>query len=106
MIARIWKGTTTLENAAPYEHFLKEEFLPAVEAKKIPGYRKFQLLRQDGEEEVHFVTIMWFDSLEQIKEFAGDDYKESVVHPKARALLKHYEFYSRHLELIHELNYS
>ena len=105
MVARIWEGFTTHENADAYSTFLKTEFLPAVEKKNINGYRKFQLLRTDGDTEVHFITIMWFDSLEQIKQFAGEDFEKAVVHPKAQALLKRYDQYSKHLELIHELNY-
>ena len=105
MVARIWEGYTTLENAEAYANFLKTEFLPAVEKKNINGYRKFQLVRKDEDGEVHFITIMWFESLEQIKQLAGDGYEKAVVHPKAQALLKRYDAYSKHFELIHELNY-
>jgi heme-degrading monooxygenase HmoA len=106
MVARIWHGYTPLENADAYENFLKMEFMPAVEKKKIPGYRKFQLLRRQEKEEVAFTTIMWFDSLEQVKAFAGEDYEKAVVHPTAEALLKKYDQYSQHYELRHELNYG
>ena len=105
MVARIWEGYTTPENADAYSTFLKTEFLPDVEKKNINGYRKFQLLRNNSAAEVHFITIMWFEDLEQIKQFAGDDFEKAVVHPKAQALLKRYDHYSKHFELIHELNY-
>lgn len=105
MVARIWRGYTSFENADAYEKFLKTEFMPAVEKKNIAGYKKFQLLRKDEDAEVSFITIMWFESLEQIKAFAGDDYEKAVVHPKAQALLKKYDSHSRHFELRHELSY-
>ena len=105
MVARIWEGYTSPENAEAYSAFLKTEFLPAVEKKNINGYRKFQLLRNDAVGEVHFITIMWFEDLEQIKQFAGEDFEKAVVHPKAQALLKRYDHYSKHFELIHELDY-
>jgi len=105
MVARIWEGYTSPENADAYSAFLKTEFLPAVEKKNINGYRKFQLVRKIEADEVHFITIMWFENLEQIKQFAGKDYEKAVVHPKAQALLKRYDQYSKHFELIHELNY-
>ena len=105
MIARIWHGYTSFENASAYEKFLKTEFMPAIEKKKIPGYRKFQLLKKDEPDEVAFITIMWFDSLENITAFAGEDYEKAVVHSTAEALLKRYDEYSRHFELKHELNY-
>jgi heme-degrading monooxygenase HmoA len=106
MVARIWHGYTSMKNADVYEKFLKTEFLPAIEKKNIPGYRKFQLLRKDDKVEVTFITIMWFDSLAQIKAFAGEDYEKAVVHPTAQALLKRYDLRSQHFELKHELNYD
>jgi heme-degrading monooxygenase HmoA len=105
MVARIWRGYTSFENADVYENFLKTDFMPSIERKKIPGYRKFQLLRKNEADEVSFITIMWFDSLEQIKNFAGEDYEKAVVHPTAQALLKRYDDRSQHFELRHELNY-
>jgi len=106
MVARIWHGYTSVENAEEYEKFLKTEFMPAVEKKNIPGYRKFQLLRKEEPGEIEFITIMWFDSLENIKAFAGEDYEKAVVHPTAQALLERYDTRARHFELKHELNYD
>jgi heme-degrading monooxygenase HmoA len=105
MVARIWEGYTSPANADAYSAFLKTEFLPSVEKKNINGYRKFQLLRNNAADEVRFITIMWFEHLEQIKQFAGEDFEKAVVHPKAQALLKRYDQYSTHFELLHEVNY-
>ena len=105
MVARIWRGFTSLRDAEAYETFLKTDFMPAVEKKKIPGYKKFQLLRRNEADEVAFITIMWFDNVEQVKAFAGEDYEKAVVHPKAQALLKRYDDRSMHFELRHELSY-
>jgi len=106
MVARIWRGYTSLKDADAYEAFLKKDFMPSVERKKIPGYKKFQLLRRDEAGEVAFITIMWFEDLEKIKAFAGEDYEKAVVHPTAHALLKRYDDRSLHLEVRHELNYA
>jgi len=105
MVARIWRGYTSFENADAYENFLKTEFMPSVEAKKIPGYKRFELMRKNGSEEISFITIMWFDSIEHIKNFAGNDYEKAVVHPKAQTLLKRYDTVSEHYEVKHELQY-
>jgi heme-degrading monooxygenase HmoA len=106
MVARIWRGYTSNKNADAYQNFLKTEFLPAIEKKNIPGYRKFQLLRKDGKDEITFITIMWFDSIEGIKAFAGEDYEKAIVHPTAQSLLKKYDQRSQHFELKQELNYD
>ena len=106
MVARIWRGYTSLKDADAYEAFLKKDFMPSVERKKITGHKKFQLLRRDEAGEVAFITIMWFEDLEKIKAFAGEDYEKAVVHPTAHALLKRYDDRSLHLEVRHELNYA
>src|SRR4051794_5724420 len=106
MVARIWHGLTSFENAEAYEKFLKTEFIPSIEKKNISGYKKFQLLRKDEADGVAFITIMWFDTVEQIRAFTGEDYEKAVVHPTAHALLKKYDSHSQHFELRHELNYS
>ena len=41
--------------------------------------------------EVEFVTVMWFDSLDAVRTFAGEDYEVAVVPPKAWALLAHFD---------------
>ena len=106
MVARIWHGTTSLQNADAYENFLKNEFMPSIEQKKILGYRKFQLLRRQQKNQVDFITIMWFDAIDQIKAFAGANYEEAVIHPTAMALLEQHDEYAQHFELKHELIYE
>jgi hypothetical protein len=57
------------------------------------------LLRRDAGAEVEFITIMQFDSLAAVREFAGEDYEVAVVPPKARAVLAHFDDRSQHYEL-------
>ena len=64
MIFRIWHGWTSPENADTYENLLKEEIFPGIASKNVPGYRGISLLRRDLGNEIEFVTIMQFDSLE------------------------------------------
>jgi len=71
MISRIWHGWTTLENVDIYENLLKTEIFPTIASKNVLGYRGIQLLRQQLSNEVEFITIMQFDSLEAVKQFAG-----------------------------------
>ena len=99
MIGRIWHGYTTLENADVYENLLKDEILTGIRDRNIAGFQEIQLFRRDLSNEVEFVTIMWFDSVEAIKAFAGDDYEVAVVPPKARAILSRYDERSQHYEV-------
>jgi len=91
MIARIWHGYTTPENADAYESLLKEEIFKGIENRKIIGYKGIDLLKRDVQNEVEFITIMWFDSLEANQAFAGEDGEKSVVPPKARKILKYFD---------------
>ena len=84
MISRIWHGWTTPENADVYEALLKEEIFVGIADREIEGYQGIHLLRRDVGDEVEFVTIMWFESIEAVRVFAGDDYEVAVVPPKAR----------------------
>lgn len=100
MICRIWHGWTVPANANAYEALLRSEIFTGIAERAIPGYRGIHLLRHDGEQEVEFVTMMWFDSLEAVKAFAGEDYAAAVVPPKARQVLKRFDPRSAHYEVL------
>ena len=61
MIARLWYGWTTPQNADAYETLLKTEIFPGILARKIAGFRRIELLRAPAGEEVEFATVMWFE---------------------------------------------
>jgi antibiotic biosynthesis monooxygenase (ABM) superfamily enzyme len=103
MISRIWHGYTAPENANTYENLLKEEIFVGIRDRKIPGFREIQLFRREIGTEVEFITVMWFDSLEAVRIFAGDDYEVAVVPPKARAVLAHFDEHSQHYEVREQL---
>lgn len=100
MICRIWHGWTTAANSAAYEQLLLTEILPGIAAKGIPGYLGAHLLRREDGEEVEHVTMMWFDSLANVRAFAGEDYETAVVPPRARALLARFDARSLHYETL------
>ena len=104
MISRIWHGWTTNENADVYENLLRDEIFVGIKNRKINGFIDIQMLRRNLIDEVEFVTIMRFNSIDAIKEFAGDDYEACVVPLKARAVLKHFDLRSQHYEIKEELS--
>jgi antibiotic biosynthesis monooxygenase (ABM) superfamily enzyme len=103
MISRIWHGWTTPSNADAYEELLKSEIFVGIRDRQIAGYRGIQLIRRDLGDEIEFVTIMWFDSLEAVRVFAGEDYEAAVVPPKAGALLERFDARSQHYEVRMEM---
>jgi heme-degrading monooxygenase HmoA len=96
MISRMWHGWTTPDNADAYEALFKEEIFVGIAGQKIDGYRGIHLFRRDLKDEVEFVTVMWFDSMESVFVFAGEDFEEAVVPSKARALLLRFDSRSQH----------
>jgi heme-degrading monooxygenase HmoA len=99
MISRIWHGWTTQSNADVYEGLLREEIFVGIKNRKIKGFKNIQLLRRKLGEQVEFITIMEFDSLDAVREFAGEDYEAAVVPPKARAVLSRFDEKSQHYEV-------
>ncbi|MDM7915867.1 MAG: antibiotic biosynthesis monooxygenase [Candidatus Eisenbacteria bacterium] len=102
MIARIWHGWTTPANAGVYENMLKEEIFSGIHGRHIRGLRNIELLRRDAGIEVEFITIMHFDSLDAVREFAGEDYEAAVVPEKARRVLARFDDRSQHYDVREE----
>jgi len=95
MISRVWHGWTALANADAYESLLKN--------RQIAGYRGIQLFRRNLGEEVEFVTVMWFDTMDAVRAFAGQDYEVAVVPQQARVLLSRFDQRSQHYEVKAEM---
>ena len=100
MISRVWHGWTTSANAAAYQRLLLETILPGIERRRIGGYLGAYLYRRDHEGEVEFVTTMLFESLDAVREFAGDHMNVAVVPPAARALLARFDERSVHYDVL------
>lgn len=100
MIVRTWRGWTRPENADLYARFLAEEFLPAAES--IPGLRGAQILRRDDGDEVAFLILTHFETVDAIQEFAGADWEAAHIAPQAMQWLTRYDSRCTHYEQMHE----
>jgi antibiotic biosynthesis monooxygenase (ABM) superfamily enzyme len=105
MIYRIWHGYTTPENADAYEALLKSEIFHGIERKKLEGFRGIDLLRRRSGDEVEFITLMRFDSFDNIRAFTGEDYEAAYVPDAARRVLKRFDQRSQHYELRESRSY-
>ncbi len=104
-IKRVWHGWTTPENADRYQDLLHNEVFPGIEAKKIPGYQSIELFRRNTDDEVEFVTIMTFDSLQKGIDFQGEDYARCYVPDNAKLILKRWDEESTHYDSIEYREY-
>jgi antibiotic biosynthesis monooxygenase (ABM) superfamily enzyme len=76
---------------------LKPELLPGISKKK--GYRGSHLLRRDLGHEIEFITILLFDSLDDIKAITGADYETAVIPPERRQHLSRCDAKAAHYEV-------
>lgn len=97
MIARVWHGYTRPEHADAYEAMLKPELLPGI--SKVKGYKGSYLLRRKAGEEVEFITIILWQSLDAIRAVAGDDYETAVIPQERRKYLARYDARASHYEI-------
>ena len=90
MIVREWHCWTTPENAEEHEQLVRGTVLPDIKARGIAGLQTVELQRRDGEGDVEFKFEMWFDSLDSVRDFAGEDYSQPRIPDEARPLLLRY----------------
>ncbi len=100
MICRVWRGVTTAENAPKYEKVVREQVIPDIEGRRIPGFLHIDLARRPLDEGYEFLTIMWFDKFESITAFMGEDYEVAHVPDEAQAVLSSYDERSSHYEVL------
>ena len=80
MVARTWRGWTRSEDADEYAEYIAESGLRAY--RETPGNRGAWIMRRDEGDTTEFVTLSFWDSLEAIRAFAGDDLERAVYYPE------------------------
>jgi heme-degrading monooxygenase HmoA len=100
VIARVWRGWTAAADADAYERFLRTDLFP--EVARLDGFGGAHILRRRApDDEVEFVTVTLFESLDAVRAFAGDDYETPVIEPEAQRLLSHYEDRAVHYDSLY-----
>jgi heme-degrading monooxygenase HmoA len=97
VIARLWHGWTTVDDAPRYEEHLRQETFPRL--RGIEGYVDGYLLRRDSGDRVDFTVLTLWESLDAIRAFAGDDYETAVVPDAARLVLRGFDECVTHHEV-------
>jgi antibiotic biosynthesis monooxygenase (ABM) superfamily enzyme len=102
VIVRVWHGWTRPEDADAYERFLRDSLLPELHAR-VSGFGGGWVLRRSSGDEEEFVVMTLFDSLDAVRDFAGDDYETPVIEPEAARLLRRGDERAAHYEAIIQL---
>jgi hypothetical protein len=101
MIARTWRGWTTPQNADAYQNMLLTKILPGIRQRHPEtAFKGTYLLRRTIPEGEEFVTLMIFESMEAVRNFAGPNYDLAVIAPDAAALLTRFDERSQHYEIL------
>ncbi len=101
MIARIWHGRTRAEDYDAYTEFLKQKAIP--DYSGTPGFVRLVFLRRLEGDEGHFTLITFWESLDAIKNFAGEEYDKAKYYPEDKEFLLEFEEKVQHYEVFAEL---
>lgn len=96
MIARIWQGIVPEAKAEAYTEYLKRTGIPDYQAT--PGNRGVQLLRCLEDGKAHFLLLTYWESMDAIRRFAGDDPEKARYYPEDTQFLIEFEPRVRHYE--------
>ena len=100
MIARIWNGKTRIEDFEEYTEFMKSKAIP--DYKKTKGFVKLTFLRNTNDDIGHFKLITFWENLEVIKNFAGEDFEKAKYYPEDEKFLLEFEEKVTHYEVFAE----
>jgi len=75
MIARIWHGATPLSKGDEYLKLMREVAIP--DYRSVPGNQGAYVLRRTDGDKTHFLMLTFWESLESIRKFAGDDVQKA-----------------------------
>ena len=100
MIARIWHGRTAAEHFETYTDYLKQVAIP--DYRRTPGFKGLTFLRRLSEQEAHFNLITYWDTLDVIRNFAGQDIEKAKYYPEDNHFLLEFEDHVQHYEVFAE----
>ena len=80
MIARLWHGRTRLSDADTYAEFMRERAAP--DYGSVEGLERLYFLRRDEGDVAHFLLVTLWDSMESVRQFAGDEPEKAKYYPE------------------------
>jgi len=98
MIARTWRGTTTAARADEYLEYLKETGVKEYAATE--GNRGVFVLRRISDGRAEFLLVSLWDSMDDVKRFAGEQAERAVFYPEDDEFLVDREIEAIHYEVL------
>ncbi len=100
MIARIWQGRTRIEDYEAYTAFMKYKAIP--DYRKTKGFVKLTFLRNISENVGHFTLITFWENIDLIKNFAGEDFEKAKYYPEDKKYLLEFKEKVKHFDVFAE----
>ncbi len=97
MIARIWRGVVADVDADAYADYMLETGVPGYTST--PGNRGVYMLRRPTDAGCEFVMFTLWDSMDDVRAFAGDDPEQAVFYPEDDRFLIERDLRVRHFEV-------
>ena len=101
MIARLWRGWAHPDQADEYQRHYEDEV--SVHLTGVHGFRGARLLRKVEGDEVAFISIAFFTSMQAVRGFAGSHPEQAVVEEAARRILSRWDEQVTHHEVVVDL---
>ena len=99
MIGRIWHGWTRPQNAEAYQHYLEGEILPDLRSRT-GGLKGAYVLRREEGDQVEFLTLTLWDSMEAVQRVVGEDHEAAYLPDEERRLLDRFEERVVHYQVV------
>ena len=98
MIVRMWHGRVPTSKAGAYRAFTNERAIP--DYQSVEGNISVHILERQEGEVTHFITLTFWENLEAIEGFAGEDVEVAKYYPEDQDFLLEFEPRVVHYEVV------
>ncbi len=100
MIVRMWHGRVDSSKSDEYAEFMKQTAAP--DYRSVDGLQKLLFLRKNEKDVAHFLLVTYWDSMESVKKFAGEQPEKAKYYPEDDQFLLEKEELSALYEVFYE----
>lgn len=97
MISRNWTGLCKKESASDYILHLRKDTFRKI--KTINGFIRASILKREVSDGIEFLIVTEWQSLDAIKQFAGEDHDTAVVPPTVQEMMVRYDEKVKHYDI-------
>jgi len=89
MVVRMWHGRVPASKATAYREFLNRRAIP--DYQSVPGNISVHILERQEGDITHFITMTFWENMNAIKGFAGDEIERAKYYPEDKGFLLEFE---------------